>query len=129
MKYDVKMRGQEKVLAELSERLEKRNKRAIDRALMLGAQHIVKKLRQNYAPHKKTGALMKEITYSQPKTLNGERTVTIHWRGPKNRYAVVHLVEWGTIAAPNPPQKGVIERTLRETKEEYRQIIKRELGR
>lgn len=43
MKYDVKVRGQEKVLAELSERLEKRNKRAIDRALMLGAQHIVKK--------------------------------------------------------------------------------------
>ena len=129
MKYDVKMRGQEKVLAELSERLEKRNKRAIDRALTLGAQHIVKKLRQNYAPYKKTGGLMKEITYSQPKTLNGERTVTIHWRGPKNRYAVVHLVEWGTITAPNPPQKGVIERTLRETKEEYRQIVKRELGR
>lgn len=47
MKYDVKMRGQEKVLAELSERLEKRNKRAIDRALTLGAQHIVRKLRQN----------------------------------------------------------------------------------
>ena len=129
MKYSAKMRGQEKVLAELSQRLDKRNKRAIDRGLMLGAQHIVRKLRQNYAPYKKTGGLMKDITYSQPKTLNGERTVTIHWRGPKNRYAVVHLVEWGTIAAPNPPQKGVVERTLRETKEEYRQIIKRELGR
>src|SRR5699024_6349191 len=129
MKYDVKMRGQEKILAELSERLEKRNKRAIDRALMLGAQHIVKKLRQNYAPYKKTAGLTKEITYSKTKRKIGERTVMIHWRGPKSRYAVVHLVEWRTIIAPNPPQKGVIERTLRETKEEYRQIVKRELGR
>src|SRR5699024_12294495 len=111
MKYDVKMRGQEKVLAELSERLEKRNKRAIDRALILSAQHIVKKLRQNYAPYTKTGELMKEITYSQPKTLNGERTVTIHWRGPKNRYAVVHLVEWGTITAKNTPQNDIIKIT------------------
>src|SRR5699024_11951704 len=100
MKYDVKMRGQEKILAELSERLEKRNKRAIDRALMLVAQHIVKKLRQKYATYKKTGALMKEITYSQPKTLNSERTVTIHWSISKNRYAVVHLVECETIVAP-----------------------------
>lgn len=129
MKYDIKLRGQEKVLAELSERIEKRNKRNIDRALMLGAQYIVKQLRQNYAPHKKTGALMKEITYSKPRTLNGERVVTIHWRGAKNRYALVHLLEWGTITAPNPPQKGVIERTLRNSKEPYRQIIKRELGR
>ena len=129
MKYSAKITGSEKVMAELEEKVTKHNQRKIDRGLMLGAQHIVKKLRQNYAPYKKTGALMKEITYTQPRTLNGERTVTIRWRGPKRRYSVVHLVEWGTIAAPNPPQKGVIERTLRETKEEYRQIIKRELGR
>ena len=107
---------------------EKRIVAAQDKALRAGANFFVNKLRTAYLPYKKTGAIIKEVTFDEPFGPPDKRNITIRWRGPKDRYRVIHLLEFGTIKNPNPKQKGVIQRTLAESQAEYRKIIKRELA-
>lgn len=99
-----------------------------DKALKAGAHFFVNKLKSAYLPYKKTGAIINEITFSEPFGPLDKRNITIRWRGPKDRYRVIHLLEFGTIKNPNPKQKGVIQRTLAESQAEYKKIIKRELA-
>ena len=53
--------------------------------------------------------------------------VKIHWVGPRNRYAIIHINEWGSVKNPNPRGKGAIARTMFTTEMPYRSIIKETL--
>ncbi|MBI5975206.1 hypothetical protein [Staphylococcus canis] len=125
----IKLKG----MRELEIELEKRYGRAkmiriIDEALMAGGKVIVNNIKQNFQSFKDTGASIDEVTLSKPFTINGTRTIKIHWKGPKGRYRIIHLNEFGTIKNPNPRGKGAIDRALRSGREAYFQVVKRKLG-
>ncbi|MEK5524140.1 hypothetical protein [Heyndrickxia sp. FSL W8-0423] len=121
----VKITGQEKLLKELEKRFDKAKiQRISDKALLSGAKVFVKELRSQFESFKDTGASIEEITISEPMWIAGVRTIKVHWRGPKGRYRIIHLNEWGTINNPNPPGKGAVARALKNAEKAYRSAIK-----
>ena len=129
-KLNVKVNGVEEVNRELERRFGgKSMERILDKALLAGAAVIKKELERNFESFRDTGASKDEITISKPMTLNGTRTVVIHWSGPKNRHTIIHLNEFGTIKNPQPRLKGAIERALRAGQAEYLRVVKQEIAR
>ena len=129
-KLNVKVNGVEEVNRELERRFGgKSMERILDKSLLAGAAVIKKELERNFESFKDTGASKDEITISKPMTLNGTRTVVIHWSGPKKRYTIIHLNEFGTIKNPSPRGKGAIERALRAGQAEYLRVVKQEIAR
>lgn len=72
-----------------------------------------------------TGATVDEVTFTEPYDKDGVRTITVHWKGPKGRYRVIHLNEYGTVKNPNPRGKGAIARALQASEAAYKQEIER----
>ncbi|MEK4302398.1 HK97-gp10 family putative phage morphogenesis protein [Oceanobacillus sp. FSL W8-0428] len=121
----VKVRGEAQLIAELEKRLGKSAMNRIsDDALKKGANVFVKELQRQFSSWKDTGASYDEITVSDIIVVNGVRTIKIHWRGPDNRYRIIHLNEWGTVKNPNPAGKGAVARAMRNAQNEYRRVIK-----
>ena len=103
----------------------------IDDALLEGAKVIKSELEKNFATFADTGASKDEITIGKPDSLpaSGQRYIPIYWEGPKNRYAIIHLNEFGTIHNPNPRGKGAVERALRQGADAYRKALSNSIGR
>ncbi|MCA1029364.1 hypothetical protein LCM23_25465 [Cytobacillus kochii] len=121
----VRLRGQNQVLAEIERRLGRTAMQRIsDKALKRGARVFVEELKRQFESFRDKGGSIEEITISEPMTIAGTRTIKIHWRGPKGRYRIIHLNEWGTIKNPNPRGKGAIARAMRNAETAYRNAIK-----
>jgi hypothetical protein len=121
----VKINGEDKLIAQLEKRFGKAKVQLVsDHALRAGAKVFVRELKSQFESFKDTGASIEEITISEPMYVGGVRTIKIHWRGPKDRYRIIHLNEWGTVKNPNPKGKGAIARALRNAEQAYRQAIK-----
>jgi len=121
----VQIKGLDKLLADLEKRLGPDKIRNIsDHALKEGARVFVEELRAQFELFKDTGASIDEITISEPMTIGGVRTIKIHWRGPNNRYRIIHLNEWGTVKNPNPRGKGAIARAMRNAESAYKAAVK-----
>src|SRR5690625_581572 len=130
----VELNGRKELERELEKRFGKQNvQRISDNALKDGAEVFVKELESQYRSvnwkEYATGAIIDEITISEPYTLQGVRTIRVHWRGPKKRYALVHLNEFGTVNNPSPPAKGAIARAMRNAEKAYRNAIKEAIER
>lgn len=122
----VEISGLSKLQKELEKRFGQQNmQRVSDRALLAGAKVFVKELESQFESFKDTGASIEEITISEPIWVGNVRIVKVHWRGPKERYRIIHLNEWGTINNPNPPGKGAIARALRNAEKAYRNAVKK----
>lgn len=78
---------------------------------------------------KDTGATVDELTFTEPYWKDGVRTITVHWKGPKGRYRVIHLNEYGTVTNPNPRGKGAIARSLQAAAVAYRRAIEQAVRR
>lgn len=106
-------------------------KRVTDFALTKGGQKVVQIIKNNMKSFKDTGESVEETTVSKPMTINGVRTVKIHWRGPKQRYRIIHLNEYGHYDRSgkwvNTRGKGVIENAMREGRETYFRTVKEEM--
>ena len=126
----VEVNGIEKVEAELAKKFSKEALDEItDRALIAGAQVIKAELRKNFELFKDTGASRDEITISKTMILNGVKSIIIYWSGPKNRWHIIHMNEFGTVKNPNPRGKGAIERSIKSGKKEYLRVVAAEIGR
>lgn len=124
----VNIRGERELLAELERRIGKQAAQRIsDKGLKRAANEFVKELKRQFATFKDKGYSIEEITIMEPTYVAGVRVVKIRWRGPKNRYAIIHLNEWGTVKNPNPRGKGAIARAMRNSEHAYRNAIKRAL--
>ena len=126
MSVDIK--GQKELLNEIEKRFGKKRMQEIsDEALLNGAEVFVKELKKQFEQFKDTGASLEEITIADPATIGGVRTVRVHWKGPKERYRIIHLNEFGTVKNPNPRGKGAIARALRESEKAYREAIEQSI--
>lgn len=124
----LQMKGTDKLLNDLEKKLGKARMQAItDQALKEGAKVFVQELEKELESFKDTGASIEEITISPPMTIGGVRTIKIYWRGPKGRYRIIHLNEWGTVKNPNPRGKGAIARAMRNAETAYRNAVIRAL--
>lgn len=120
----VNLTGIDQIQRELERRLGTQAiQRISDKALMRASQVFVKELKSQFQSFKDTGASIEEITLTEPYWKNGVRLVTVHWKGPKNRYRIIHLNEFGTVQNPNPKGKGAIARALQASESAYRQAI------
>lgn len=126
----IEMKGMKELEAELDKRLGKSKMQQVsDEALKEGAQIFVDAINREISSRpdkgRAKGWTVDDITISEPTTLNGFRTVKIHWNGPHGRYRIIHLNEFGTVNNPNPPRKGAIAKALRSAETEYKEAIKR----
>jgi len=120
----VNITGIDQIQRELERRLGTQAlQRISDKALTKASQLFVKELKSQFQSFKDTGASIEEITLTEPYWKDGVRTITIHWKGPKNRYRIIHLNEFGTVNNPNPKGKGAIARVLQASESAYRQAI------
>ncbi|UYO29246.1 hypothetical protein [Staphylococcus epidermidis] len=130
----ITMKGDKKIIAYLEKNYGKSaTKRITDFALTKGGQKVVQIIKNNMKSFKDTGESVEETTVSKPMTINGVRTVKIHWRGPKQRYRIIHLNEYGHFDRSgkwvNTAGKGVIENAMREGRETYFRTVKEEIRR
>lgn len=124
----IEVKGMDVLLGQLETKLGKQNMQRIsDEGLKAGADVFVKELKSQFESFKDTGASIKEITVGEPDWVGDERTIKVYWKGPKNRYAIVHLNEWGTVKNPNPRGKGAIARALKNSEQAYHEAIRNAL--
>ena len=124
----VSIKGDKQLLAELERKFGSMHvQRISDGALLKGAKVFKRELERQFEDFKKTGASKEEITIADPITLNGNRVVRIHWKGPEGRYRIIHLNEWGTVKNPNPRGKGAVARAMRNAENAYRETVKKAL--
>ena len=128
----VTMKGDKEIIAYLETKYGKSaTKRITDFALTKGGKKVVQIIKNNMKSFKDTGESVEETTVSKPMTINGVRTVKIHWRGPKQRYRIIHLNEYGHYDRAgkwvNTAGKGVIENAMREGRETYFRTVKEEM--
>ncbi|MGE6611873.1 HK97-gp10 family putative phage morphogenesis protein [Peribacillus sp. NPDC076916] len=122
----VKLTGAKKLIVDIEKHIGKLKMQQLsDRALKKGAEVFVRELKSQFESFKDTGATIDEMTISEPMWENGFRTIKIHWKGPKDRYRIIHLNEFGTVKNPNPKGKGAIAKAMRSAEKEYRNTIKR----
>lgn len=130
----VTVKGDKEIIAYLEKKYGKSaTKRITDFALTKGGQKVAQIIKNNMKSFKDTGESVEETTVSKPMTINGVRTVKIHWRGPKQRYRIIHLNEYGHFDRSgkwvNTAGKGVIENAMREGRETYFRTVKEEIRR
>ncbi len=128
----VTVKGDKEIIAYLEKKYGRSaTKRITDFALTKGGQKVVQIIKNNMKSFKDTGESVEETTVSKPMTINGVRTVKIHWRGPKQRYRIIHLNEYGHFDRAgkwvNTADKGVIENAMREGRETYFRTVKEEM--
>ncbi|UOQ85691.1 hypothetical protein [Gracilibacillus salinarum] len=124
----VKIKGLNNLLSDLENKLGKQAMQHIsDKALVEATDEFVKELKREFETFKDTGASIEEITVKGPVWENGSRIMKVHWRGPHDRYRIIHLNEWGTINNPNPDGKGAIARALKNSEKAYRNAVKKAL--
>ncbi|MCG2303651.1 hypothetical protein K4P17_06255 [Staphylococcus epidermidis] len=128
----VTVKGDKEIVAYLEKKYGRSaTKRITDFALTKGGQKVVQIIKNNMKSFKDTGESVEETTVSKPMTINGVRTVKIHWRGPKQRYRIIHLNEYGHFDRAgkwvNTAGKGVIENAMREGRETYFRTVKEEM--
>ncbi len=128
----VTVKGDKEIIAYLEKKYGRSaTKRITDFALTKGGQKVVQIIKNNMKSFKDTGESVEETTVSKPMTINGVRTVKIHWRGPRQRYRIIHLNEYGHFDRSgkwvNTRGKGVIENAMREGRETYFRIVKEEM--
>ncbi|MCD8825427.1 MULTISPECIES: hypothetical protein [Staphylococcus] len=99
-----------------------------DEALKIGSKYVVGVMKENFEVFKDTGESINEISVTSPYYIYGKvRMVKLHWEGSMNRYAIIHLNEYGSVKHPNPRGKGAIARTMFMAEKPYKKIIKETL--
>lgn len=132
----VRIYGVDRLLRELEQKFgQKRISEIVDSALEKGALIFGMELRRQIKTFSdgtgwSKGYSLEEITISPPNANSrGTRSVIVYWRGPHNRYRIIHLNEWGTIRNPNPRGKGKIAKAMELSRRAYGKAVRDEIRR
>lgn len=125
---NVNVTGMEQLERELERRfgrqaMERISDKALKNASLVFKRELLSQLRTFSGVPGTTGATVDEVTFTEPYWKDGVRTITVHWKGPKGRYRIIHLNEFGTVKNPNPKGKGAIARAIQASASAYRQAI------
>ena len=124
----VKIVGLEDVLKNLDAKFSPdKVERVKNKALRAGAKAFENELLMGLSSYSDTGATMAEVVISSPKGVGSVKVVRIGWNGPKKRYKLVHLNEFGYTRYGkkySPAGYGVIRTTIDKTEETYKQVVK-----
>ncbi len=132
----VKVHGVNRLLQELDQKFsKKRIDNIMDDALTQGALVFGMELRRQLATFSdgtgySKGYTLDELTISPPGLgANRNRSIQIYWRGPRSRYRIIHLNEWGTIRNPRPRGKGKIAKAMKLSQKAYGKAVRDTLRR
>ena len=124
----VKVVGMEQVLKKLDEKFSPAKvERVKNKALKEGAKAFEMELLMGLSSYADTGATMTEVVVSTPRGMGSVKVIRIGWNGPKKRYKLVHLNEFGYTRYGkkySPAGYGVIRTTIDKTEETYKKIVK-----
>lgn len=127
----VKVHGVNRLLQELDRRFNKKRIEGItDEALTNGALVFGMELRRQLRTFSdgtgySQGYTLDELTISPPSAnADGHRSIKIFWRGPHDRYRIIHLNEWGTIRNPRPRGKGKIAKAMELSRLAYGRAVR-----
>ena len=125
----VKTSGMHRIVKDIEAKYgEVRMVKAQDKALKRASKYFASQLKTNFEIFRDTGASIQEINVTDPYFIHGNvRMVKVHWEGPKHRYAIIHINEYGTVRNPNPRGKGAIARTMVQCEKPIKQIIRETL--
>lgn len=127
----VEVKGDQELIRDLESRFgQQAMAKLSETGLKRAAQMFADTLRRNMTAvdgQYRTGATEDEIVVQGPVMRRGEWIYVIAWRGPDDRYRLIHINEKGTVQNPNPPLKGVIARTLNQTTDEFNRILAEEI--
>ncbi|WP_146548768.1 HK97 gp10 family phage protein [Rummeliibacillus suwonensis] len=92
----IKFNGFDEVLKELEKQMKSSQlSKVTNKALEKGAEVVKKEVVKEFEKFKDTGASIEEIVISKVSVRGGEKSVKLGWNGPKGRYRIIHLNEFG----------------------------------
>lgn len=95
---------------------------AINKAVNKGGDTVVEELKREFDKFSNTGASRDEIVRSDARNSNNVRGLKVGWEGPKDRWRLIHLNEFGYSKAGKqfrPKGMGTIVRTTENSKGKY----------
>lgn len=123
----VEIKGMDEVLNKLSEKLSDRAlSRAENAALKPAGELVEKEVKGAVSAFADTGAETDEVVVGKAHKVAGENIIRVGWNGPKNRYAIVHLNEFGYTRGGKhftPRGFGVLQKTYDAVKPQYKLIV------
>ncbi len=122
----VEVTGVEEVFAKLEEKFSERKLNSIEKqALTPAGQYVKNEVKSAVSFFKDTGAEYDEVVVGKPRKIGGVNVIRVGWRGPMERYRLVHLSEFGYTRFGkhyNPRGFGQLQKTYDKIKPYYRVI-------
>lgn len=126
------VRGADEIIRALKQKFSSEKwSRIENKALKSGAEVVAKEVKKGLEAYKDTGATVDELVVSKPKKKGGYKHVLIGWNGPKQRYRIIHLNEFGYNLNGkhiSPRGKGKIRKATGVSKKAYLKAVKKELS-
>lgn len=128
---NVKFNGFDDVLKELEKQINPRQvSKVTNEALQAGAEIVKDRVVGEFEKFKDTGASIDEIVISKVGTRDGVKTIKLGWNGPKERYRIIHLNEFGfdnNGRKIKPKGYGALNRAIKLSEKKYFDTVYKEL--
>ena len=128
---NVEFKGVPETIQALEKKLGTKKIRKVTRdAIDEGASDVEEQLKWALLTFKDTGATVDEVVRSLASYKNYNAEAEIGWNGPKQRYRLIHLNEWGYTRNGRqikPRGFGVITKSLKSSEKIYLNAVAREL--
>lgn len=128
---NVQFQGVTETIQALEKKLGTNKIRKVTRdAIDEGASDVEEQLKWALLTFKDTGATVDEVVRSLASYKNYNAEAEIGWNGPKQRYRLIHLNEWGYTRNGRqikPRGFGVITKSLKSSEKIYLNAVAREL--
>lgn len=129
----VKISGTDAIIRQLEKRYGKAKiNKVANQALKKGAEIVQEEMIEAFEPWADTGASRDEIVISNPRVYQGVKGIRLGWSGPKKRWRLIHLNEFGytkTGRHITPRGVGTIRRTIKSSEQKYQLAVSEELRR
>ncbi|MGY3766943.1 hypothetical protein ACWOAH_10490 [Vagococcus vulneris] len=103
---------------------------AINKGAEIVAEDISQAFNKFVGTKYSTGATRNEVTLQKARKINNTRAASIGWSGPKERYRLIHLNEFGYTRKGKkyrPRMVGTIEQTMTSSQGKYLDTVYKEL--
>lgn len=130
----VEFRGFDEIQKKLQQQLSEKNlKKVTDKALLKGAEVVKKEVLKGLDTFEDTGGTIDELIVGKPVTKKGYRLVKLGWNGPKDRYRIIHLNEFGYDRDGKRYGKGElkgfgqIQKAIKNSEQSYVDAVREEM--